>query len=187
MKLLHTSTVPYLTKIPTEHTLDKYVQTCQLLYCTYLFSDISDLFDIHYELRSVASNWKDVGLALRLDPDTLNEIEADCKNVKNCLREVLAKWLKKLYNTSRYGPPSWKLLVAAVGHPAGGNNLALAEKIAERHNGKCIHVVYCAVKSFAWFLWLLSDSIVSLLFLPHLFSSPSLSLPNVKRLHFHHT
>ena len=113
----------------------------------YLLSDISDLFDVHYELRSVASNWKDVGLALRLDPDTLNDIEADCRDVKSCLREVLAKWLKKSYNTTRYGPPSWELLVAAVTHPAGGNNRALAEQIAEKHNGKCI--VYCAVKSFA--------------------------------------
>ena len=88
-----------------------------------------------------------MGLALRLYPDTLNEIEADCRDVKSCLQEVLAKWLKKAYDTTRFGPPSWELLVAAVAHPAGGNNRALAEQIANKHNGKCI--VYCAVKSFA--------------------------------------
>ena len=104
--------------------------------CTF-FTDINDLFDVHYELRSVASNWKDVGLALRLHPDSLNDIEADCRDVKSCLRETLATWLKQTYDTKRFGPPSWKLLVAAVSHPGGGNNPALAQQIAENHNGKC--------------------------------------------------
>ena len=85
----------------------------------------------------MASNWKDVGLALRLDPDTLKDIEADYRDVKSCLREVLAKWLKKSYDTTRYGVPSWELLVAAVDHPAGGNDHALAEQMAKHHNGKC--------------------------------------------------
>ena len=41
------------------------------------------------------------------------------------------------YNTTRFGVPSWKLLVAAVAHPAGGNNRALAEQIAKKYCGKC--------------------------------------------------
>ena len=85
----------------------------------------------------MASHWKDVGLALRLHPDTLNDIEADCRDVKSCLRETLATWLKQAYDTDRFGLPSWKLLVSAVSHPGGGNNPALAQQIAENHNGMC--------------------------------------------------
>lgn len=105
--------------------------------CTFTFSvDIKDYFDIKCELVNVAPKWKEVGEALRLNPDLLCTIGADhSNNVTSCLDEVLMQWLKKNYNVSHFGPPSWKLLVAAVAHPAGGNNYALAEKIAANHNG----------------------------------------------------
>ena len=32
-------------------------------------------------------------------------------------------------------PPAWRMLVEAVGDPAGGNNAALAEAIAKKHPG----------------------------------------------------
>ena len=101
----------------------------------FLSADISDLFDVHYELLNVAYNWRGVGNALRLHPDLLKGIEADHSDVKRRLERVLTEWLKKAYNTTRFGPPSWQLLVAAVAHPAGGNDRALAEEIAKRHNG----------------------------------------------------
>ena len=95
----------------------------------------------------MAHNWKGVGEALRLHPDLLNRIQADHPtNVTECLSAVLTEWLKKAYNTSRFGPPSWKLLVAAVANPAGGNDRALAERIAQKYNGKLktlIHVGLC--------------------------------------------
>ena len=52
----------------------------------------------------------------------------------SCLEKMLLEWLKKRYDTTGYGQPSWKLLVAAVANSAGGSNPALAEKIAEKHN-----------------------------------------------------
>ena len=52
------------------------------------------------------------------------------------MSDVLAEWLKKAYNTVRFGDPSWKLLVEAVAHPAGGNDCAVAEKIAKKYNGE---------------------------------------------------
>ena len=106
--------------------------------CNNLFSDIYDLFDVKSEVLQVAPNWRGVGDFLRLNPALLATIKADNPtSVQQCLNEVLTQWLQKAYNTDRFGPPSWKLLVAAVAHPAGGNNRALAEKIAEKHNGKC--------------------------------------------------
>ena len=51
----------------------------------------------------------------------------------NCLREVLKRWLNKAYDTKKFGPPTWRNLVKTVTNPAGGNNPALAEKIAKKH------------------------------------------------------
>ena len=76
-----------------------------------------------------------MGLALRLHPDTLDTIKADQHDVASCLCAVLTMWLRKSYNTTTHGEPSWEKLVAAVAHPFGGNDHALADKIAKKHNG----------------------------------------------------
>ena len=100
-------------------------------------TDIDDLFDVSSELLDVAHNWKYVGEALRLKPSTLSRIQTEHRgDVRGCLNEILTEWLKKAYNTTRFGLPSWKLLVAAVAHPAGGSDRALAERIAGKYNGK---------------------------------------------------
>ena len=101
---------------------------------THFFTDIEHLLEVVTELYNLAPKWKSVGLALHLRPDVLNQIESDHYNVNDCLRETILLWLKRYYHTDRFGPPSWKLLVAAVGHPAGGNDPALAALIAEKHN-----------------------------------------------------
>ena len=112
------------------------------------FTDISDLFDVHYELMNVAHNWRGVGKALRLHPDLLKRIEEDSPDSMRRLEEALTEWLKKSYDTDRFGPPSWKLLVSAVAHPAGGNDRALAEQIAKNHNGKSSHLQLPITLSF---------------------------------------
>ena len=100
----------------------------------------------------MAHRWNDVGLALRLNPDTLKTVETQYRDPKSCLREVIIEWLKKSYDTNRFGQPSWRLLVAAIAHPAGGNDRALAEQIAARHNGKCrdnvVHI--CSFKLYMY-------------------------------------
>ena len=81
------------------------------------------------------ARWKHIGLALRLDPSKLDVIEKENKELEDCLTKVLTLWLKKTYNTERFGEPSWKLLADAVRDPAGGNNPALALKITKKHGG----------------------------------------------------
>ena len=93
---------------------------------------MDDLFDVKRELLPVAARWKDIGLALRLNPSQLDEIESNNRNASDCLTKVLTLWMKKAYNTERFGEPSWELLIAAVADPAGGDNPALAEKIAKK-------------------------------------------------------
>ena len=82
----------------------------------------------------MASKWKNIGLALRLSPNSLNTISTK-ENVRDCLMEVLTQWLRKTYNVKRFGEPSWELLVKAVSEEAGGDDCALAEKIAQKHQG----------------------------------------------------
>ena len=107
-----------------------------MLLCS-LFLDIDDLFTISSELLPVAHKWKKIGLALRLSPDLLERIrQKNHTDVEDYLSDVLTEWLKKAYNAARFGNPSWKLLVEAVAHPAGGNDCALGEKIAKKYNGK---------------------------------------------------
>ena len=92
-----------------------------------------DLATLKVEALPVAARWKGFGLAMGLRSDTLDRIEGDYRKVDDCLQALLDEWLK-LENTLR-GPPSWQLLVDAVASPAGGNNQALAQQIARRHNG----------------------------------------------------
>ena len=106
---------------------------------------MNDLFDVKGELLSVVPRWKDIGLALRLDPSQLDDIENDNRYASDCLTKVLTLWLKKAYNTERFGEPSWELLARAVAHPAGGNNPALAEEIAKKYGGTVNTVVVIIV------------------------------------------
>ena len=86
------------------------------------------------ELTPVSANWKDIGIALRLSPDTLDCIQAGSSGDPiACLTSMVTEWLRRNYNVNRFGEPTWQKLVKVVGHPAGGANKALARDIARRH------------------------------------------------------
>ena len=122
------------------------VVTVSIILATHIYllcADISKLFDIFHELCNVAYKWYSVGLALGLHPDTLKKIEANDRDVDRRLHEVIDRWLRKLYDTTTYGQPSWERLVEAVAHPAGGSDRALADKIARKHNGKYKNTACC--------------------------------------------
>ena len=92
------------------------------------------------QLNDVADKWKSVGEALGLPPSVLDEIGADNRHVcKRCLSEMVKEWLNQSHKTEHFGVPSWKMLVWAVAHPNGGNNHALAQKIAAIHTSQLIH------------------------------------------------
>ena len=107
---------------------------------------IKDLFSVCSELVGVAHKWKKVGLALRLDPDLLDRIEAEKNKAVENSSDMLKEWLKKSYDTESFGDPSWKLLVDAVAHPVGGEDRALAMEIAAKYNGKfdSLFLVLCS-------------------------------------------
>ena len=95
---------------------------------------IDDLFSIIDELHPLAHKWKQIGLALELQPDVLSNIRKNKDSVEDCLEEMLTMWLKKanVCNRAQLGDPSWKILVCAVAHRSGGGDAALADEIARR-------------------------------------------------------
>ena len=100
------------------------------------FPTVEDnLFDIESEVIDVAPNWKGFGRALHLSPSLLNRIAAQPgTNPEECLTETLTAFLKRNYKWDEHGVPSWRMIVEAVGHKAGGRDNGLALRIAECHS-----------------------------------------------------
>ena len=97
-------------------------------------ADDDDLFDVQNELNPISANWRSIGMALRLKPDTLDGIDKlSGKGPNNCMIMMVTEWLKRKYNVKRFGGPTWQALVKAVAHPTGGANMALARDIARKH------------------------------------------------------
>ena len=100
------------------------------------YSGEEDTYDVYREVVGLAGRWSKMGLALRLLLSDRSKIAAaNPGNPDECLEAVIVKWLQKCYNYQKFGFPTWRMLVKAVGDQAGGNNTALAETIARNHPG----------------------------------------------------
>jgi len=102
------------------------------------FTAEDDIHDVYDEVFTMAGKWHRVARGLRLSSSTMSLIASKSNNEpEDCLFKSLEVWLKKTYNTERYGNPSWRMLVNSIANPAGGADAALAEAIAKKHQGKC--------------------------------------------------
>ena len=113
--------------------------TVVFIYLLFLitFPACDDLHDVYEEVYTLAPKWSDMSFTLKLPLFQVENIRkgAQGDDCNHCLRMVLSKWLQKCYKYDKYGPPSWRMLVKAVGDPFGGNDCALAETIANKHSG----------------------------------------------------
>ena len=90
--------------------------------------------DVVKEVMDMASRWHSLGLALRIKVAVLDTIYSNNPtDSTKCLKDMLLTWLQKSYDFKKYGPPCWKMLCHAVFKTEGGNNPALALKIADCH------------------------------------------------------
>ena len=105
----------------------------------FLIVGLNDLLDIVSEVHDITSRWWHFGLALHLLPQVLDTTKAKDSDPERCLSVVIAEFLKKNYDYNKFGAPSWKLIIQAVGNKVGGSDRALAEKIAKNH---CIPGTY---------------------------------------------
>ena len=105
----------------------------QVIFLCPLLLDISALMDVIQTLKDnyfPASKWLDLGLSLGLYHPTLKDIDAQYRDMNDCLRECLAKWLNKEDNVEKKGEPSWSSLIKGL-RTIGDK--ALAEKIEKLH------------------------------------------------------
>ena len=92
-----------------------------------------DKADILDELTRVRARYYEIGTMLYLDTATLDGIRTRSPSDAMAMSSVIEEWLKGNYNTGRFGPPTWKMLVDVVANPNGGNDNGVAEKLAHRH------------------------------------------------------
>jgi len=87
-------------------------------------------------MSSAAADWHAIGIMLGLDPGILAQFQGE-KPI-NCMIAVLTNWLRKNYVVVQFGEPTWRIVVKVVANPAGGNNFALASRIAGKHQVELI-------------------------------------------------
>ena len=105
-----------------------------------------DAFNVKEATVTLAAGFYSVGAALGLPPSELNKIRKNCPHdCDEALFQVIIAWLKQSYDMNKHGHPSWKKLVEAVSSEAGGQNPALARKIAAAHRGKVTSIIYFSV------------------------------------------
>ena len=107
-------------------------QAIKIEYCLSDKDGLSEILDL---LREETAQCYNIGACLKLEASLLDKIESETPDHSKGLRKVISNWLRKNYNVQRFGEPTWKKLVEAVAASNGGNNIALAQRIAADHKG----------------------------------------------------
>jgi hypothetical protein len=104
---------------------------------------LDDSLAVETEVMDIARNWMDFGKVLCIRQGKLDTIkEKECSSPRQCLSQVVQEFLKMNYDSESHGPPSWRLVVIATAHRAGGDNTGLALKIAADHKLEYSLVAY---------------------------------------------
>ena len=86
------------------------------------------------EVTPIAAKWESVGKALHLKSDRLDVIKEEQNTSQQRLSATLHEFLKKNYDWEEYRAPSWQLIVIALAHTSGGDNVELALEVAKEHS-----------------------------------------------------
>lgn len=88
------------------------------------------------EVIQVKTRYKTFGMILGLGFTELEAIQkTNVFDVEDALAAVVITWLRQKYNVKKFGHPTWRRIVEAIDNEAGGNNHALAKRIAKNHPG----------------------------------------------------
>ena len=73
--------------------------SCQQYYYQYVLlcaDENDDLLDVYREVKNLTANWRGLGLSLGIQNTDLATVQATNPiNPVNCLRDMLAQWLKQ--------------------------------------------------------------------------------------------
>ena len=96
--------------------------------------DENDFADVFGDVSKKKASYFALGRGLRIPSDELDTVHTlHCSNLDMALSQVLLLWLRQRYDVKRFGRPTWRMLVEAVGRRAGMNDHALAQEIAQKH------------------------------------------------------
>ena len=113
-------------------TLHKYWYIKNYLYHHYIGEE--DFHDVYGEIFTLTESYFKLGIVLGLPLQELGKIKKGFpSDLDQAFSEMLSVWLRHSYNIDKHRPPTWRRLVEAVDSDAGGNNHALAKKIASKH------------------------------------------------------
>ena len=88
------------------------------------------------ECSPLASKWQQLSAFLGLKPSIIDRIKSDFPNDSlGCWSEALKEWIRRNYDTRRFGEPSWKTLLKSI---AKVDKLHF-ERLATEHQGIVLH------------------------------------------------
>ena len=97
-----------------------------------IISGEDDWNDVIIACSSLAAKWQKLSGFLGLSFKTIRAIKGNNPNDSDASwSEAVMQWILQDYNTEKYGFPSWKTLLKAVGEV----DEPLFEKLAEKHKG----------------------------------------------------
>ena len=85
----------------------------------------NDLYLVWEKAGVLSGHWDSIGIMLGLSSNKLDEIEAEGKPPRACLRKVFDCWLKRDYDYKSRGVPTLRMLCNCIKSESGGANPAL--------------------------------------------------------------
>uniref|UniRef100_A0A1X7SZ19 Death domain-containing protein n=1 Tax=Amphimedon queenslandica TaxID=400682 RepID=A0A1X7SZ19_AMPQE len=95
--------------------------------------NISDFQLVWGKAGVLSGRWDSIGILLGLNPNKIDEIDAETKKARACLRKVFDCWLKKDYDYESHGVPTLRMLCNSIKSNSGGADPALAIEIAAEY------------------------------------------------------
>ena len=97
--------------------------------------DGDDWNDVILVCSSLAPHWEELCAFFCLPLGTSDAIKEKYPNKElSCLNEALKLWIIQKYKTKKYGPPTWKMLLNAIGKIDEN----LFRKLAKEHQGRYV-------------------------------------------------
>ena len=104
----------------------------QSAYYIYLFIEISDIlnqtpkeYQLRYLLADISSKWREIGLALGISDNDLDNISTLVQDSMSKLCKMITKWIE-----TQSSPVTWSMIVFAIEGPIV-NNKKKADEIRE--------------------------------------------------------
>jgi len=99
---------------------------------SFLFPATASSIFVAAALADCPDKWDAVGLFLGIPFKVIEWCRLE-DTLEERIREVVNAWLGRKYEVEHFGEPSWRKLVEAIAHKAGGYHKRLALKLAKDH------------------------------------------------------